>query len=188
MGMAALLVAVSGAMVRHEGVSRPEERLFRIVNNLPDGIYWPVWLVMQLGTAGAAPATAAVAWAKGDRRLATRLVVAGTVTWLVSKAVKNRVKRPRPAALLSGTRRRGPEPAGLGYLSGHAGVAVALGAAALPQFGRKGRAVGLVLIPVVGLARVYVGAHFPLDVVGGAALGLGVEALVLMGQRWADQV
>jgi membrane-associated phospholipid phosphatase len=33
-------------------------------------------------------------------------------------------------------------------------------------------------IPVVGLTRVYVGAHLPLDIAGGAALGLVVEALV----------
>lgn len=36
----------------------------------------------------------------------------------------------------------------------------------------------LVAIPVVGLCRIYVAAHLPLDVLGGAALGLAVEAVL----------
>ena len=80
------------------------------------------------------------------------------------------------------TLRARARPAGLGYLSGHAGVAVALGAAALPRLGPAGRALALSVIPVVGLTRVYVGAHLPLDVVGGAALGLAVEAAVRLAQ------
>jgi hypothetical protein len=53
--------------------------------------------------------------------------------------------------LLPGTRCRGREAARLGYLSGHAGVAVALGAAALPRLGPAGRALTLSAVPVVGL-------------------------------------
>ncbi|MDQ4069415.1 MAG: hypothetical protein M3203_08095 [Actinomycetota bacterium] len=34
----------------------------------------------------------------------------------------------------------------------------------------------LTAVLVVGLGRIYVGAHLPLDVVGGAALGLVVES------------
>jgi undecaprenyl-diphosphatase len=55
-------------------------------------------------------------------------------------------------------------------------VAVALGIAAVPYVGRSGRVLIAGLVPAVGLARMYVGAHLPLDIVGGAALGLGVEA------------
>ena len=90
---------------------------------------------MQLGALGAAPAAAGVAWLAGDRPLAVRLLAGGTSAWALSKVVKRMVRRPRPAMLLPGTRRRGREAAGLGYLSGHAGVAVALGAAAFPRFG-----------------------------------------------------
>jgi membrane-associated phospholipid phosphatase len=90
------------------------------------------------------------------------------------------VGRPRPAGLLPGTRTRGRDAAGLGYLSGHAGVAVALCAAALPRLGPAGRVLVLACVPAVGLTRIYVGAHLPLDVVGGAALGLAVEAAVAL--------
>jgi undecaprenyl-diphosphatase len=141
---------------------------------------------MQLGTLGAAPAAAAVAWLAGDRKLAARLLAGGAGTWALSKLVKRMVRRPRPAALLPGTRRRGPDATGLGYLSGHAGVAVALGAAALPHLGPAGRALTLAAMPAVGLTRVYVGAHLPLDIAGGAALGLTIDAalaLALDGTR-----
>ena len=175
-GTAALLV--TALAVRRDRVNPGEARVFRAVNGLPDALHAPAWAIMQLGTLGAAPAAAGAAWLADDRELAVRLLASGVSTWALSKLVKEVVRRPRPAALLAGTRRRGRDPAGLGYLSGHAGVAVALGAAALPRLGPAGRALAVTAIPVVGLTRVYVGAHLPLDIAGGAALGLAVEALV----------
>src|SRR5215472_6662936 len=180
-----VVMLATAVAARHNRVGRCEATAFRAVNGLPDSLYPPAWVIMQLGTLGAAPASAGVAWLAGDRELAGRLLVGGTATWALSKLVKRMVGRPRPAILLPGTRRRGPDAAGLGYLSGHAGVAVALGAAALPRLGPAARVLTLTAIPAVGLSRVYVGAHLPLDIAGGAALGLAVDAALALAHEMA---
>jgi membrane-associated phospholipid phosphatase len=181
----ATLLATAGA-VHRDRVGACEARTFRAVNGLPDALYPPAWIVMQLGAFGAVPASAAAAWRAGDGELAARLLLSGTSAWALAKLVKRVVRRPRPADLLPGTRGRGRDAAGLGYLSGHAAVAAALGAAALPRLGPTSRALTLTAIPLVGLTRLYVGAHLPLDIAGGAALGLAAEAaadLLLAGAK-----
>ena len=183
LGVAVMLI--TERHVRSDGVGSGEERAFRAVNGLPDSLRVPAWIIMQFGTLAAAPAAAAAAWAASERKLAWRLLAGGSATWALSKVVKRNVRRPRPAMLLAGTRSRGKPASGLGYLSGHAGVAVALGTAALPRFGAAGRAITTALVPIVGLSRVYVGAHLPLDIVGGAALGLAVDAAVALIQESA---
>jgi glycosyltransferase 2 family protein len=173
-------VLVTALSTRRDRVGHREARAFRAINGLPDSLYGPVWVIMQLGALGAAPAAAIAALLAHDRELAGRLLAGGTASWALSKLVKRIVRRPRPAALISGARTRGREASGLGYLSGHAGVAVAMGAAALPRLSPSGRAVVAATVPVVGLSRIYVGAHLPLDVAGGAGLGLAVEATVTL--------
>ena len=158
---------VTAMAARRNRVTPGEAAAFRAVNDLPGWLYPPAWVVMQLGTLGAAPPQqpARRGW-PGTASWRADSWRAARSAWTLSKVVKRMVQRPRPASLLPGTRRRGREVAGLGYLSGHAGVAVVLGAAVLPLLGPGGRAVTLAAVPVVGLTRIYVGAHLPFDVAG----------------------
>jgi undecaprenyl-diphosphatase len=57
-------------------------------------------------------------------------------------------------------------------------VAVALASVASPYLSRRARRITWTLAAVVCLSRVYVGAHWPLDVIGGAAVGFAVGAAV----------
>ena len=180
LGIGAAAVLVTALYARRSRVGRYEAKAFQAVNGLPDSLYTPAWVIMQLGTIGAAPAAAAAALLARDPELAGRLMAGGTGTWALSKLVKRLVLRPRPATLVNGTHTRGREAGGLGYLSGHAGVAVAMGTAAFPRLSPSGRAVVAVTVPIVGLSRIYVGAHLPLDVAGGAALGLAIDAAVTL--------
>jgi hypothetical protein len=65
---------------------------------------------------------------------------------------------------------------GLGYVSGHSAVAFALATVASPFLGRRARRVAWTLAGLVCVARIYVGSHLPLDVVGGAARSAGPPA------------
>jgi membrane-associated phospholipid phosphatase len=179
-GRARTVVALSvlaGTLVplRRDRIGRREQQAFRLVNGLPDPLFPPAWTVMQLGTLGAAPAAAGAALLAGNRPLAGQLLSGGTAAWAVAKVVKRVVRRGRPSVLLADVRCRGQEASGLGYLSGHAAVATALTAAAFPHLGPRGRRLLLVAASLVGFSRVYVGAHLPLDVAGGMALGLLVN-------------
>ncbi|HYN18742.1 MAG TPA: phosphatase PAP2 family protein, partial [Actinomycetes bacterium] len=93
--------------------------------------------------------------------------------------VKEFVQRGRPQTLLEDVNILGEPARGLGYVSGHSAVAVALATVASPYLGRRARRVAWVLAGCVCLARMYVGSHLPFDVIGGAALGWAAGSLVL---------
>ncbi len=179
-GVAGLALAAAG--VRPDRIGPSEKRVFGAINRLPDRLAGPLWLVMQGGNFLAAPAAAAVALQSGRPKLARRLLVAGPTAWALAKVVKRHVQRPRPGVLVLDTRRRGREQSGLGFVSGHAAVATSLCAAALPELGSHARRAAVAGAITVGLTRVYIGAHLPLDVLGGIALGVAVEAAVELAE------
>jgi glycosyltransferase 2 family protein len=172
------ILAGATAMVHRDRVGMLEANLFRLVNDLPGFLFPLLWAVMQAGNLLAVPVLAALAAATRRFRLALDLAVAGTSAWMLAKLVKLVVARGRPPSLLDHVIVHGPEPTGQGYVSGHAAVAVAMATVASPYMGRRARRLVWVAALLVCVARMYVGAHLPLDVVGGAALGWAVGALV----------
>lgn len=140
-------------------------------------------IVTQLGWIGAVPVAAVVALAARRRRLAVDLTMAGVAAWVLAKVVKDLAHRGRPGVLLEDVILRGVPSVGHGFVSGHAAVAAALATVASGHVSRRTRRVLWALVWLVGAARVYSGAHLPLDVVGGAALGwvLGAGVHLLRG-------
>jgi len=157
-----------------------ETAVFRLVNDLAlPGWTWPgVWLVMQLGVIGAVPLVAVVALATRHLRLALDAVLAAGSIYLIAKVIKQFVQRGRPDSLLDQVNILGEPAGGLGYVSGHSAVAVALATVASPYLGRRARRVAWALAAAVCLTRIYVGAHLaPLlcqEAAGIAVLGWGV--------------
>jgi membrane-associated phospholipid phosphatase len=179
-----VLIVLSALPVDKDAVGGLEVRVFRDVN---DGIRFPwfaVWTVMQLGSVIVIPLVVGGALLARRPRLAATAAVAGTIAYVMGKVVRHLVKRARPDRLLTGVIIRGAPSLGSGYLSGHTALAVAMAVVLTPYLGRGGRWAVWILAVIVGLARMYAGAHLPLDVVGGAALGLATGGAVsLIGGR-----
>lgn len=174
-----LLLVATLLPIRRSYVPALEREFFHAINGLSDALYGPVNAVMQLGNLLAVPVVALIAFAITRRpRVPLDLAVSGTAAWMLARVVKEVIERGRPADLMQDVILRGPAATGHGYVSGHAAVAAALAAVCATYLGRRWDVVLAIVAAVVGLGRIYVGVHLPLDVVGGAAMGWAIASLV----------
>lgn len=172
------VLVLTAAFIDEAQVSGVEATVFRWFNDLPDFLFSVLWIFMQLGNLVVVPVAVIAALLLRRFRLAAALGLAGSLVWLLAKVVKQVVERGRPAELLNEVVLRNAPATGNGYVSGHAAVAFALAAVAAPYLGRRGRIAVWLLATLVCVGRVFVGAHLPLDVVGGAAFGFAIGSLV----------
>ena len=161
--------AATAIAARRQEVSEAETRWFRWFNEAPDQLSAPAWLITQCGSLGAVFATAGVLDRRRGRSDALVVAGVGTGVWMGTKLVKPLIGRGRPADVLDGAVVRGQPQRGLGYPSGHASVSMTL---AVMVSRDRARVPALALAFLTGSCRMYSGAHLPLDVGGGLAVGV----------------
>ncbi len=113
------------------------------------------------------------------RRLGWLLALSAGGVAAVAQVIKRLLRRPRPNSGVAGFTALVANPDAFSFPSGHTAAMVALAVA------WAGAANGLgpmmaVLAASVAFSRVYLGAHYPLDVMAGSVLGLATGALA----RW----
>jgi membrane-associated phospholipid phosphatase len=106
---------------------------------------------------------------------------------LSSRVIKEIVLRMRPCQVLSDVHLLVPCGAGKSFPSSHA-VNNFAAAVIIGYFFRRALPYALVIAAVIAFSRVYVGVHYPGDVLGGGAIGAAVAGLLLWGweggRRW----
>lgn len=198
MHLATISVLVAGAVIlglsvlgaRHPTIHPAEQRIFRAINGLPDWLYWPLWLPMQLGNlvvGTLAGLVLALAWS--DWRLALTVVIAAALKLLSEKLIRRFMApflkiRQRPGTSEPGATLRGSDvpESGMSFPSGHIVLVAAITAVIVDDLAAPWLGVPALLVLAVMVGRVYVGAHNPLDVTAGLGAGLvagGAVALVL---------
>lgn len=115
----------------------------------------------------AASSVAALVWAP----------LAAGIAVLVNMPIRGFVERPRPFADHQGLDVLTADKTGFSFVSDHATLTMAMGVG-LFVANRKFGLVGIGIALLEGFCQVYMGVHYPTDVVGGFALGTAVVLLL----------
>ncbi len=115
------------------------------------------------------------------RHLGLRLAAAAGIATLLSQALKRSLTRARPDVSIEGYEALSISPDRFSFPSGHTSAAFGVAVAFAGEPNGIGPA-ALILAVCIALSRVYLGAHYPLDVGAGAALGVfaGLAARLLV--------
>lgn len=161
-----------------------ETDLLTFVYNWPD-LYRPLFLAITiLGSSWMVILLSIGSLIYGLKRLAYKVLINGLVTYFAVSLLKSAAERPRPYGYLDGFESREFYSSGYGFPSGHTAIATVIGITLLPYIPKKYHWAIIFVVALVGLSRIYLGVHAPLDVIGGAALGLLIASLQ---QLWTSK-
>lgn len=161
-----------------------EIAIFDVINTLPNWLTPFFVVITNIATLGAVVVAGFVAFIGNKRRIGMAILLSGAIAWFISNVLKDVVDRARPNGFIDDAIVRYMDLAGgNGFPSGHSAVAAACAMSLALILPRRFAPILIGLVFLVGVSRVYLGVHLPLDVVGGWAIGIIVGYVVDISLR-----
>lgn len=165
------LFIISVIASRDTEIANWEIVVFNFMYTLPTYLYLPFFLITQTGSIFMLGFLSVMYVLKQRYHVVIRLLMSGTLAYTLSGVAKDLWGRVRPTEYLVDIVNLDYVVRGMGFPSGHVALATALALTVGHYLPRKYHWVIAAWIIGVGLSRMYLGIHFPMDIVGGFAIG-----------------
>ncbi len=175
-----VLLGVSTALVLTGRLDGLELKVFNLINHvsLPDWVANQVAKPLSNAVWGMVGLVVVLLAFPKYRLLSWQYVVAGGSAYAAVFVLEQLVDRARPVGLASYEVISRATQSGAGFPSGHVAVLTAIGLTVWPLVSWPWRIFILLLIGAEAWARVFLGVHAPLDIVGGLAVGMVVVGVI----------
>ncbi len=175
---AGISIFLFGQLLVDSGIGTLELYLFRFFNSLP-GFLAPIFVLISVfGTIGFVFVATIATLLRRHYAHSAKFLLAGVLAWVITKWLKTYESRLRPSEILSNVQLRENLDSIVGYPSGHAAVATALGTIAYVYTPKVFHKYITWMIILVCISRIYLGMHLPVDVIGGFGVGLAISSVL----------
>jgi len=185
--LGAALFGVSAVLLK-TGTLGWDESLFRLLNEVPAAAASVLTPLSRLFLpAGIITAVVLIVVYVLARNRSILPVVAGAaaagVAWMLAHVAKAMADRLRPYLAMADAVLRQQPAHGTSFPSSHTAVTLAVAIALVPFLARPLAAAAIGYAVLTGWSRVYLGVHYPLDILGGAGIGMAAAGVILLALR-----
>ncbi len=147
--------------------------VFNVWGDRPPWVDWTMLAMTQIGSGVFSFLVAVYFYLSGNRIFAYEIALGTLSLWLVVESLKFLIRRPRPYVSLKNIRIVGNRAGGHSFPSGHTSQAFFMASLFSHYFQLDliDILILYILALAVGVTRMYVGMHYPRDVIGGSMLG-----------------